>query len=177
MRLAWLLAFAGGGVITGFLISNRVEPAPSFSVADWPASGMGEELVEFYDPACAMSRELDREIDLEILVSPSKIKRVLVPVAVFTSSPPLVLSLCESSDDEAFRLARIYDDVESSKLPTPIAPQGYSRRRNCQQLIDAAGTYIKSITNDGIKAPIVRFRDRFYFGLEDFPELKSEIAK
>ena len=179
------IAAATCGVGVGLIVKKNITPEIAGSkeliarleIQQWPVQGQGEQLVEFYDPACPMSRQM--HVDLTYLSQRQHFERVLVPVSlrVLPNGNTLADTMCEASDKEAFVMADIYSAVGADVTPLKIAPTQHGARLDCRSLVEQATLFTAGMSPDGAPAvPIVMFRNKMFVGSDSFEALRAELG-
>lgn len=168
---------AGAGLAIGELMAHH-RVSPYFDVDDWPSRGKGDVLIEFSDPACPLSRRLDRE--LQNLESRHRFRRALVPVDVVAHSGepdevPLAEALCAATDEEAFKFTIAFD--ESFSIVNSRNVSVGRRDRDCRYLVRAATAYLSQLMGRSAAAPVVLYHDNLYIGLDNLDRLARELEQ
>lgn len=174
-HVAGLLLLGGvitGGILAGRLVARVGDSTPrAFSLDHWPARGDGEELIEFFDPACGASREAHKSIAL--LAKHYRHVLVAVSLAPHNGQSPGEM-LCQIDPSRVFEAADAVVASDSRALKS--FPQRRSGER-CGRLVELATLETGRTIGGSPSTPLVVFRGVPYHGLKSLPELERQLLE
>jgi hypothetical protein len=164
-------AVCAAGALLGHAFRRITRHSSGFDTSDWPSRGSGESLVEYFDPQCAISLQVHRELDTLFSASKRKFRQTTVLVEMSPDDPRhWAYALCSASDADVWTLSSELARGDFSRIArSPSVNAGH-----CAQRIRSATQHLADIQGK-LATPFIEFRGTFYAGYDGFLKLRSVL--